>query len=226
MHNWIKKIENKYIKESYKDEDKPVLKFLKSLKNKETDYFEVGSGLGRFPSIIKDKFPKFKITCLEINKDLAEKTEKNGLETINADILKSNLPDDYFGIVHCSHLIEHFKYPEIIKVLDEIVRITRKGGYVIIRSPLANTYFYDDIDHIRPYPPESILNYFKNEQQQEKGSYQIEEVFRWYRRHGLQIEDFHGESVILINIFFKILWNYLRFPFSKKDGYVFIIKKI
>lgn len=164
------KQKQKFIDTTNNNEDYEVLNFLKGLSKKnQFQYLEIGSGFGRFPLKIKDLFKNLDIECLEINPDLAKITEASGLKTTVNDAVNLPFDGESFDILHCSHIIEHFKYPDVINFLDELIRITKNKGYIIIRSPLMSPDFYLDIDHIRPYPPETILNYFNNAQQQKVG---------------------------------------------------------
>jgi ubiquinone/menaquinone biosynthesis C-methylase UbiE len=213
---------------SDESEDREILKFL----NKENDsdckklYLEVGSGLGRFVTKVSNLF-HFDITAIEINADLAERTRQMGVNTLNINFLDNQFTDNQFDIVHCSHVIEHIPYPAIINFLDELLRITKPGGHVIIRSPLMSTDFYTDIDHIRPYPPKTILNYYSNPQQQITGKYSIVPVHIRLRRSPLLINGYSYNPIIrAINMFFKLLWCFIRFPFSKPSGYIAIFKKM
>lgn len=206
-------------------EDKTVLKHLKTLPTNST-YLEVGSGLGRFVNLVKDKFD-FSLQAIEINKDLADLTTNKGISTINSNFLDNTFKDDQFDVVHCSHVIEHVAFPDITFFLDELLRITKNNGYVILRSPLPTNDFLTNIDHIRPYPPKAILNYFSNSQQQKVGSYQITPIKIKIRHKPISIGDFSCNSFIrIINLLFKLLWACFRFPFGKADGYVLILKKI
>lgn len=224
MRNFIKKIDKHYIKTTFFRENKVVLNFFKNLPNNSL-YFEAGSGMGRFPKIVREMFG-FKIICIEINKNLANLTQNNGFKTINGNILQTGFDSNKFNIVHCSHIIEHFKYPEVSHALDEILRITKDGGFVIIRSPLMHPDFYLDIDHVRPYPPDCILNYFKNKQQQRVGKHKIREIKRWHRRSAVKIRILERFRITrFINTMLKLFWIIFKFPVSKKDGYILILQK-
>jgi len=220
--NFVKRVEKIHSDVSLACEDKPVLTFFGSLsKDKRYNYLEVASGRGRFLLLIKNKFVNFDVTCLEINHNLAALTSGLGLKTIEKDILKNELTSESFDIVHASHILEHFKYPEAAIFLDECFRLVKQGGYVIIRSPLLHSRFYDDIDHVRPYPPESIFNYFFNDQQQRVGNSNIKVIKVWYRKSEVCI----GKSFI-VNFLLKMSWLFLRLPRSRANGYVLIIQKI
>lgn len=218
----------KFIDKTNNHEDYEVIKFLNSLsKEKSFKYLEVGSGLGRFPLKIKNDFKNLNIECLEINLDLAKITEANGLKTTVGDAVNFPFSDEYFDILHCSHIIEHFKYPDVINFLDELIRITKNNGYIIIRSPLMHPDFYLDIDHIRPYPPETIINYFRNKQQQKIGRGNLKVINCWYRRQNLKIFNIGSSKIkYIINALLAFFWMCTRFPFSKKNGYILILQKI
>jgi ubiquinone/menaquinone biosynthesis C-methylase UbiE len=222
-----KKIYRKYDQKTNEEEDDVVLDFMYSLKKdiNKINYLEIGSGLCRFPLIIKDKFKDFSLKCLEKNINLVEFGNNNGLDVVGGDIVKMDFADREFDIIHCSHVIEHLDYKSICSSLDEMFRILKPGGYLILRSPLMYSGFYFDIDHIRPYPPESIVNYFNNEQQQRVGSFSISEIVRWYRKTAPLFYNSNNNLVKLINIFLCFSWLIIGFPQSKPNGYILILKK-
>jgi 2-polyprenyl-3-methyl-5-hydroxy-6-metoxy-1,4-benzoquinol methylase len=222
---FLKNIYTKYTKKCNYNENKPVLSFLSKLPQDNYTYLEIGSGLGKFTKIIK-KYFNYNITCLEINKNLAQKTEKNGFKTINESIVSTTIPNNTFDIIHCAHVIEHLNYPDIINAIEKMIGILKDEGFLIIRSPLMNPKFFNDIDHIRPYPPAAIINYFNNTQQQKKSFSKIEIINTWYRYPSLQINNTKNRFFIkLSNYIFKILWILFNFPSDKANGYTIIIKK-
>jgi hypothetical protein len=238
----MKKMKNLSKHISCNNEDIPVIDFLNQLdRNKEYNLIEIGSGLCRFVDIIKSIYPNIKITCFELNENSAKIALAKGFNTINENILQNTLKTEEYDIVHCSHVIEHFNYPAIITVIDNLLRITKKDGYCIIRSPLMWESFYDDIDHVRIYPPSAILNYLHMEQQQEKGKNKIDVVSIWYRTLPKQYKYIDKSYLLyglpfirkilnrIIQIFNKIfikLWNRYRYPASNPNGYIMIMKKI
>jgi SAM-dependent methyltransferase len=234
----MKEIKQNIISRDFRDnEDGPVLDFLDSLDaDKSYSLLEVGSGVCRFIDKIRPLYPNIKITCLEINPDLAEMAKDKNFEVFNENFLQNTLTTESYDIVHCSHVIEHFAYPEVTYVLEELLRLTKKNCYCIIRSPLMWNLFYCDIDHVRPYPPEAIQRYFEDKQQQKKGSNIISTERIWYRtnpiryipnkEYGYLLRSLLVVLTVLVNKIFGILWIMFRFPASKPNGYVMIIKKL
>lgn len=223
-----KKILEEYNKKTLKEEDFPVLDFLRKLPpQKKYSYLEAGAGLARFPLLIKEEkdLLDLDLTCLEINRGLAERAHSKGLKIVNGSVLALPFEKESFDIIHASHLIEHFGYPDIAKVLDEMFRVIKTGGYVIIRSPLMYPGFYNDIDHVRPYSPKCIMQYFENIQQQKQGVSSLRLVTNWSRREAMAFScSFPG--VWHINMLLKILLIRFGFPRSRPNGYVAIFQKI
>lgn len=232
----IRNIENSSLRDN---EDLPVIDYIDSInKGQKITLLEVGCGECRFVKKIQKLYSNIEITCIEINPDLAKIAVDLGCTVINKNILDVQLENQY-DIVHCSHVIEHFGYPEITKVLDFLVSAVNSNGRLIVRSPLMWRYFYADIDHVRPYPPESILNYFNNKQQQKRGNADIELETIWYRTAPKQIAYASYNNLIYgipfmrrpynmfvskLNIWNAKLWNRYRWPASPPNGYVAIIK--
>lgn len=224
------------------NEDRSVIELFESLNpTQHYELLEVGSGLCRFVKKTSQRFPNISITCVEINEDLAQIAKDAGFEVQNVSFLNNNIESNRYDIVHCSHMIEHFAYPEIRLVLDELFRVTKKNGYLIIRSPLLWEHFYDDLDHVRPYPPESICNYLYNPQQQSVGKNQIDIVRLWYRTRPIEHQPINRSSLIYcitpLRLFYnkhilshlnkqlEKMWNKYRWPATKPNGYVMILKK-
>jgi ubiquinone/menaquinone biosynthesis C-methylase UbiE len=228
--------------ECYDNEDLSVFAFLNEL-DKERKYkmLEVGSGLCRFVDKVNKQYSNIDITCFEINENLAKIARSKGFQVINENILKNSLLSEEYDIVHCSHVIEHFKYPEIVFVIDELLRVIKKDGFCIIRTPLLWEEFYDDIDHVRIYPPRAIINYFNHQQQQKQGNNKVQIMSIWYRTSPKRYQPITTSSLMYafpfiryfwnryllpkINNGFKCFWNRYRFPATKPNGYVMILKK-
>jgi hypothetical protein len=241
----IRHIDDIYNSEFYDNEDSSVLDLLDNL-NKEHQYklLEVGSGLCRFVDKINNQYPNIDITCFEINDDLADNARAKNFKVINENLLRNTLLSEEYDLVHCSHVVEHFKYPEIIFVIDELLRITKKDGFCIIRSPLLWEGFYDDIDHIRVYPPSSIINYLTMSQQQVhgSGSGKVKIISIWHRTSPKQYRPITKSSLLylvpfiryfwnkhllkFINKISTYFWNKYRFPATEPNGYVMIMKKM
>ena len=225
------------------NEDLPILDTISSIIGvNQLKMLEVGSGECRFVKKIQKLFPQIRITCVEINPQLADIAHNIGCDVINQNILDLQVTDKY-DVVHCSHVIEHFSYPEITKVLDYLVHSVKPNGFLFLRSPLFDRddtwCFYGNIDHIKPYPPQSIINYFELQQQQKKGEAlfkieklwyrtspkQLENISTWHLLYGIKILRKPINSLIsIINTLLEKLWIRYRWPSTRPNGYVLILK--
>lgn len=198
------------------------------ISKKKLSFLDVGSGLCELVNFISQKNYKIDITCLDINEELVKLARSYGYKAVHGEIIKLPFPDESFDVTHCSHVLEHLGYPEVINAIDELVRVTKKGGVIIIRGPLwANHRFYDDIDHVRPYPPNAIINFFKNKQQQRISKYKVIEIKRWYTKIYYEINPYRFKSKIIkyINILLKLSWLFFSFPTDRYNNYGIIFRK-
>lgn len=222
-------LEKAYVAKSSHSEDRAVFEFINKLPNQKYKWLDAAAGLGRFPIRLSKEDKRFDITCLDINPKLVERLKKEDFqEVVEGSITKIPFPENNFDIVHASHIIEHFGFPDIADVLDELVRVIKVGGYLIIRSPLMHPGFWNDIDHIRPYPPKCILQYSDHVQQQREGRGKIKIVHSWLRQEAIAISSPNIPSFMAwpINWLLKKLWIMVSYPRSRANGYVAIFQKI
>lgn len=61
-------------------------------------------------------------------------------------------PDNSVSMVYSSHVLEHFTYPELIKLLEECLRILKSGGTFSASVPNARIYIeaYHSPDNFNP----------------------------------------------------------------------------
>lgn len=68
------------------------------------------------------------------------------------DLNKFPLPfkDNHFDKILLDNVLEHI--PNYLKLIDELHRITKKGGIIIIYTPhTSSIYSFKHLDHIRPF---------------------------------------------------------------------------
>lgn len=230
MKKYITKLLNNINKKTDYFEFKKILEQIKEeqIRKRKLAFVDIGSGLCDLVNFISENTKDIHINCLDINEDLVELAQLYGYESIQGKITDLPYTNDQFDITHCSHVIEHLGYPQVMEAIDELIRITKHGGIIIIRTPLwANHRFYNDIDHVRPYPPDAILNYFTNQQQQKVSKDTIVEVNRWYTKIYYEINPnrFNGQLTKYLNILLKLSWLYFSHPNDRYNNYGIILRK-
>jgi len=195
-----------------KDEwDRVAFSFL----NKANSILDIGCGRGRF--ITQDPS---KIKGIDWNPVTVEECQKLSYNVIAGDIRHLPFDDNSFSGIHCSHVIEHFLPVDVYQILSECNRVLEPEGIIVVRSPLLWDGFYSDLTHIRPYNPEAIMHYlFPSNQRtfkQISNSYEMLHL-RW-RYKPIRFKN------VYLDEFFRGL-NKWGFPWFRKNGYMFVIKK-
>ena len=97
---------------------------------------------------------------LDINRimiKICNDLELNVIEEEALSFLKKN-KNDSFGAVTGFHLIEHYEFESLNKLLNETFRVLKSGGVTIFETPnpdniiVGSNTFYLDPSHNRPLP--------------------------------------------------------------------------
>jgi len=104
---------------------------------KEKTFLDIGCATGLLINHMKKN--GWKTKGVDICRPSAEYGIKNyGLDIFIGTLEKASFPDDYFDVVHLSHLIEHVSDPK--GTLLEIKRVLKKDGYMILTTPNADGF--------------------------------------------------------------------------------------
>lgn len=114
---------------------------------------DVGCGQGHFIAADPDR-----ITGIDANPHTVREAVEKGLNVIECSALSMPFENHSFDGVYCSHLIEHLLPDDAYKLLEEINRVLKPGGILVLKAPLLTKHFYNDPTHIKPYPPNAIIN--------------------------------------------------------------------
>jgi len=198
-----------------------------------TKILDVGCGIGRFLSF----FPK-KSIGLDINMDSLRKARAQHLIVVRANAINLPFKKEVFDGIRCSHIVEHFGPQDAYELIKETARVLKQGGIIIIQAPLLSPRFYDDITHVRPYPPNAILSiYFRPpmlQQSSEKLPYKFKLLKVRWRYACLfypisSIEPSYNPSKFKMVLFQKIISMFIAkigIHSWKKNGYTLVLRKI
>ena len=102
---------------------------------KNRKFLDIGCATGLLLSDMKDK--GWDTKGVEICRSSAEYgIKKSGLDIFIGTLEEAAFPDNYFDVVHFSHLIEHVPDPKAL--LMEIKRVLKKDGHIVITTPNAD----------------------------------------------------------------------------------------
>ena len=83
------------------------------------------------------------------------------------------LPDDCVDILLCSHVLEHVLPSGTIAIMDEMWRVIKPEGKLLLSVPYANSFgFWQDPTHIKGFN-QAFWTYFDPESQKDKELYSI-----------------------------------------------------
>jgi len=106
--------------------------------NSDGKFLDVGCGTGRVLKLLSNKISKSNIFGVDIS-DLFINELKNEFNVCVYDGNILPFEDDFFNVVGSFTVLEHIDKP--YKFLDELIRITKKGGYIIISCPNFLSFF-------------------------------------------------------------------------------------
>jgi ubiquinone/menaquinone biosynthesis C-methylase UbiE len=121
---------------------------------------EIGSGVGAQTEILLERFPKTKISCVDLSKQQIERAKKhlapaikNGSVSItHANAAALPFEDDAFDGAFVTWFLEHV--PDPIAILKEARRVLRRDAVIYINEVLNSSFF------VHPYSPATQQYWF------------------------------------------------------------------
>ncbi len=144
---------------------------------------DVGCGYGKN----LEKLAALGVRALGVDKnpDLVKAVRDKGFEAKTVE--EFNQSKELFEVILFSHIIEHFSPHDLLTFLDAYLDRLTPNGHVIIATPLPWPDFFDDFDHVKPYPPQAIERMFcsPNSQVQYHSRHILKNIEIKVRRHRL-----------------------------------------
>lgn len=203
-------------------------------------FFEIANKLITSKSVVLDVGPgdgSFAKYCnrndffmYEGNPKSAENLKHNYSNTTHGQLPKLPFEDSMFDLIHMSHVIEHLQPQEVYDTLKEFDRCCKSGGAIVISAPLLWKGFYDDLSHIKPYPPASYFKYLSNlrtnpTRESISNAYKVERLQYRYQSEPSKIR-FRRKSDFFQKVIYK-LGTYIKQSESlyTETGYTLVLRK-
>ena len=138
IQNSDKKLFSSYWWEDYYKE---IVQFIntETALNSNWKILEAGSGSGK-SSILLGKnldrtFLDISDKALEFAKHLANKFEAKNIKYIQGNIFEMSFVEKSFDFVWNIGVVEHYEKPQILEMMNEMIRVTKNNGYLAIGVP-------------------------------------------------------------------------------------------
>lgn len=220
-----------HLLETNNNEETKIKKILDPL-SKDLRVLDVGCGLGGKYQLLQS-IGFNNILGVEKNRALVKVNIEDGRNVVSSEDFFQNYCDTEFDLILMSHLIEHFQWDELRAFMDSYLDLLKYNGYLLVVSPVYHTLFYGDFDHVKPYLPNSICNFFGTmEQLQVYPEHRLELVDLSFRRAPFGLVFFRSLHIQginklprFINFFLTLLYRLSFRTIGKTTGWVGIFRK-
>lgn len=223
MQNGNYMINNKYI--THRRE--PFFEIAKKYIKENDTVLDIGAGNGNFADFSnKREIYLFDGNASSIN----FLRDKNYINVFQGQLPKLPFNNNFFNLIHISHVVEHLQPQELYETVKEIDRCCKPSGRIVISAPLLWEGFYDDLSHVKPYNPYVFQKYLCGGSKENltrhsiSNKYVVEElVYRFKEKEWVVNFKSSKKFKILDKIYNRI--RPLGFEKYNKTGYTIVLRK-
>ena len=195
----------------------------------ESKVLDIGAGKGDF----SDHFNRTDFYLFEGNPETAAILRTRHPNTTEGLLPRLPYDDGFFDVIHCSHVVEHLQHQLFYDSLTEMDRCLKKGGVIIISAPLDWEGFFDDLSHVRPYPPSVYVRYMcdteihSRTRQAISSAYKIDKLVYRYKKRDILSGFVNEKKSFAVKVALWALRKLQKHGLAcyDKTGYTIVLKK-
>ena len=174
------------------------------------------------------------ITGTDANPEIIRLTREAGYHCLSPEEFTHT--SETFDMIIMSHVIEHFAPADLLHFMDSYLDRLKRGGHLIIATPLMSPYFHDDFDHVKPYHPIGIDMVFGPDAAQvqyaSRNKIKLKDI--WFRRSPYRV-NFHRaryvrmpltRAVQTVDFVLALLYIASFHAIGRTDGWVGVFEKL
>lgn len=174
-------------------EEQIIKKILRGI-DRNAKILDIGCGLGNKMRLL-DSLGFKNLTGIEKNEHMVKTDTDNGLDVYTPDQFSTEQGQESYDLLVFSHIIEHFQYQDLKTFLENYFHYLKPGGYILIITPVMQSDFYDDFDHVKPYGLRGLLQVFGDAGAQ----------VQFYSKNRLTLLDIHYVKLAFALKYFRAL---------------------
>jgi SAM-dependent methyltransferase len=117
------------------------------------EVLDAGCGVGYGTRLLAEHDPA-RLVGVDISAEALSHAPADSAELVEADLRDLPFPADSFDVVVCFEVIEHVEGHD--RVLDELRRVLRPGGTLLISSPNRDVYAPGNPYHVHEFLPDEL----------------------------------------------------------------------
>jgi len=123
---------------------------------------DIGCGRGEWLEVLKEYDIDAK--GIDLNTLMIKEAMQYQLNVENTDALQylKKMATESLSVISAFHIVEHLPLEILIEILDEVYRVLKQGGMIILETPnpenilVGSCSFYTDPTHNNPIPPATL----------------------------------------------------------------------
>ncbi len=190
----------------------------------EFSFLDMGCASGKQVLDLADKFKRvvgvdISTHFIDVCKDIAQKRGITNAEFSVGDTEKIGYDNEEFDVVLCSEVLEHVIHLD--QAIEELKRVTKKGGYVLITVPHFNadgTYYGRFLRFLglRTFVPltEFTMDAVNKHGDAHVREFSVRDMTRLLEKHGLRVK--RASTVAVVDFQKKVVTGLLQFKLLRK----------